>query len=157
MDLFEKEFLKRTSEMGVINTFASISKLVSLHTIEELGRKLIAAHKPASFNFAGKLGIERPDPRDESRFAPPEPNAVRCEDCAAELEPKVIDYCRKDPAKFGGKILCRKCQKAPAVPAVPSCDGCGVTIDSKVVAFCRFNSKKFGGKKLCRACQGATV
>jgi hypothetical protein len=162
MDLFEKEFLKRNSEMGVIDTFTSISKLVSLSTIEELGRKLIAAHKPASFDFAGKFGIALPDPNDDSRFAPPAEtqvalppqNQVTCAICSVVLEQKVIDYCQNNPNKFNDRLLCRKCQK---VPVPPACDGCGSHLEQKVINFCRLNSKRFGGKKLCRGCQGAAV
>ncbi len=159
MDLFEKQFLKRIAEEGVLDTFTSISKLVSLETIEEMGRKLIAAHKPASFNFAGKFGVAAPETTDDLRFAPPvapltprAPCEKECGICMDTLEPKVIDYCRKNSAKFKGQMLCQKCQK---VPALPLCDGCGAHLEQKVINFCRFNSKRFGGKRLCRECQAS--
>jgi hypothetical protein len=150
MDLFEKELTRRIANEGVLDTLSLISKLVALETVEELGRKLIAAHKPASFNFEAKFGILKPEPKDDSRFAPPDPSAVKCHVCCVVLKPKVIEYCRKNTAKFKGQMLCQTCQKAPALP---TCDGCGEDLESKVVNFCRFNSKRFGGMKLCRACQ----
>lgn len=162
MDLFEKEFLKHISKMGIVDTVASISKLVSLTTLEELGRKLIAAHKPSSFNFAGKFGIAPTDPSDDSRFAPPSEPRVEvpvsakatCAICAGTLEKKVIDYCRTNSKRFNGRLLCRKCQQ---VPALPLCDGCGANLEQKVINFCRLNSNRFGGRQLCRQCQGAAV
>jgi len=152
MDLFDKQFMKRVNEEGVLDTLAALSKFVGMDTLEQMAQSLIAAHKPASFNFAAKFGITAPVPIDESRFAPPDSSTVKCESCAVTLEPKVISFCRLNPKKVGGKMLCQSCQKATSRP---KCDGCGTELEDKVVAFCRFNSKRFGGKKLCRSCQAA--
>jgi len=148
MDMFQKQFTKRADEEGVIDTLASFSKIVSLETIEGIAGALIAAHKPATFDYVAKFGIKLADPNDDSRFAPP--SAVQCASCAKVLEEKVIKYCRLNPSKFGGKLLCQSCQKATSRPG---CDGCGTELEDKVIAFCRFNSKRFGRRKLCRSCQ----
>jgi hypothetical protein len=154
MDMFRKEYLKKVDAEGVLDTLASMAKFISVETMEHLARALIAAHKPATFNFAAKFGIKLSDPNDDVRFAPsaPTPVAVKCESCAAVLESKVINFCRLNSKKFGGKLLCQTCQKSAAKPG---CDGCGVELEDKVIAFCRFNSKRFGGRKLCRTCQAS--
>jgi hypothetical protein len=154
MDMFRKEFLKQNEAEGVLETLTALSKFVAVETITQLGQALIAAHQPATFNFAGKFGITASPPADDTRFAPPDPAEVKCDTCAAALEAKVISYCRLNAKKLGGKVLCQACQKPRATPA---CDGCGVELESKVIAFCRFNSKRFGGRKLCRSCQSAPV
>jgi hypothetical protein len=116
MDMFGTEFFKRVDAVGVLAVFASFTRFVGVKTIEEIGQKLIAAHKPARFNFAAKFGIKLSDQHDDSRFARPHSAAVKCESCSAILEPKVINYCRYNSKRFGGRKLCRTCQTSP-VPA----------------------------------------
>jgi hypothetical protein len=154
MDMFDKRFEQWWDKQGVLDVFASMSKFVSVETLQQLAQGVLAAHKPTTFNFAMKFGIPAADPNDDSRFAPPDPAAVKCESCAAILEPKVVNFCRLNSKRFGGRKLCQKCQK---IPAKPGCDVCGVELEDKVIAFCRFNSKRFGGKKVCRTCQGASI
>lgn len=156
MDLFEKEFFKQIDREGVLETFVSITKFVSADTVVELAQALIRAHKPATFNFAAKFGISE-EALAESKYAPAlqreSSSSAACESCSAPLETKVINFCRLNSKKFGGKLLCQTCQKQKARTIV--CESCSAELDEKVVAFCRFNSKRFGGKKLCRECQRA--
>jgi Nuclease-related domain len=154
MDMFEKRFEQWMDKKGVLDVLASMSKLVSTETVEQLAQALLAAHKPATFNFAAKFGIQPVEVNDDSRFAPPDPAAVKCESCSTILEPKVVNFCRLNSKRFGGRKFCQKCQK---IPAKPGCDVCGVELEDKVIAFCRFNSKRIGGKKVCRTCQGASI
>jgi hypothetical protein len=154
MDMFKRHFDRWIDGSSVVDTLSSFSKLVSVETLQQLAQGLLAAHTPATFNFAAKFGISGAEANDDSRFAPPDPAAVKCESCAAILEPKVVNFCRLNSKRFGGKKLCQKCQK---IPAKAGCDVCGVELEDKVIAFCRFNSKRFGGKNLCRSCQGASI
>lgn len=154
MDMFRKEFLKQNEAEGVLETLTSLSKFVGLETIMQIGQALIAAHKPATFDFAGKFGIPASLLSDDSRFAPPASAVVTCDACASDLEAKVITYCRLNANKLRGRMLCQACQKPRLMPG---CDECGVGLESNVIAFCRFNSKRFSGRKLCRSCQTAPL
>ncbi len=141
MDMFDKQFVKKIDQEGVLDTLAAMSRFVALETIENIARALLAAHRPATFRGREKFGIARAEvPQDDSRFAPPDdscfaprgasssdsldpsrlasqdaPRAalppVHCAKCAAILEDKVIRYCRLNAAKFGGQMLCQPCQK----------------------------------------------
>ncbi len=102
MDMFLKEFLKQNEAGGALETLMSPSKFVALETITQIGQALIAAHQPATFNFAGSFEITASLPADDSHFAPPDPAEVKCDTCAAALEAKVISYCRLNAKKLGG-------------------------------------------------------
>jgi hypothetical protein len=159
MDLFEKRFGESVQATGFLETLSSVSKLVSLDTLQHIGDFLVDAHKPGTVNFAAKFGIGAPSDvrtapvRKEPSVAPSKASAISCDDCGVGVDPQVVKYCRVNLQRFHGKVLCRSCQQ-PARSAA-SCVGCGAAVDSKVVAFCRFNSKRFGKKLLCRDCQTA--
>jgi hypothetical protein len=154
MDMFSTEFFKRVDTVGLLATLAAAPRIVATETIQQVGCGLIAAHKPAKFNFAAKFGIETPKQKEDAGNSKPKASAAVCESCAAALESKVINFCRLNSKKFRGKLLCQKCQKSASRPG---CDGCGVELEDKVIAFCRYNSKRFGGRKLCRTCQRTPV
>ena len=164
MDMFGSRMKKfRNEELTLIE----MAKMISAETLADFARKLVAFHKPISFDYAGKFGISPAD-----KFAPPplpapvqHKDRVPCENCGASLDSKTINFCRLNKKRFDGKMLCQKCQgyvpadvpaPVPAKPTGNACAECGTPVDSKVVAFCRFNSSKFGKRILCRTCQ-ATV
>ena len=154
MDMFEKRFERWIEESTVLDTLAAFSKFVSRETLNALGQSMVAAHKPASFDFAAKFGIALLEPNDDSRFGSPDTSDAKCESCAVVLEAKVIKFSRLNSKKFGGKLLCQSCQK---VASRPGCDGCGTELEDKVIAFCRFNSKRLNGRRLCRSCQTTAI
>ena len=147
MDLFEKRFAERADATGFFDTFSSVSKLVSLETIQSIGRSLVDAHTPAPVNFAAKFGIHD----EPTTFIAQAPMQVRCDKCTAPIDARVANFLRRERGAPPRKILCRSCQQS-ARPAA-CCAGCGERLDNKVVAFCRFNSQRFGNKLLCRSCQ----
>lgn len=162
MDLFEKRFTecheKNVSGLGFIS---AVTRIVGLDTLENIAKTLVAAHRPASFDYAAKFGI-KPKAAYELKepvsvkVAEEPPSAAQpakvCESCNAEVEQRVVNFCRMNAEKFGGKLLCQACQKPNAAA---ECDECKAELESKVVAFCRFNKKRFGGRKLCRECQAS--
>ncbi len=156
MDLFEKRFGECVEATGFFDTLSSVSKLVSLGTLEGIARRLIAAHTPAKINFAAKFGVVaphrtlNPHPRRDAALSFSKPRTC-CEKCSAPVDARAIEYCRVNSQRFRDQVLCRSCQQQPRTAA--SCSTCGAPVDSKVVAFCRFNSKRFGKKVLCRECQ----
>ena len=159
MDLFEKRFGECAQATSFFDTLSSVSKLVSLETLEGIGRRLIDAHTPAKINFAAKFGVAissgnlNTSAHEHTALSSAEPERTSCEKCSAPVDAQVIKYCRVNLQRFRGKVLCRSCQQQPRSAA--SCSTCGAPVDSKVAAFCRFNSKRFGKKLLCRDCQTA--
>jgi hypothetical protein len=159
MDLFQKRFGECVQATSFLDTLSSVSKLVSLETLEGIGRSLVEAHKPLAINFAAKFGLCASNGNLNtsgyglSALAPENLENTSCENCSAPVDAQVIKYCRVNLQRFHGKILCRSCQQ-PTRPSA-SCSACGTSVDSKVVAFCRFNSKRFNKKLLCRDCQTA--
>ena len=157
MDLFEKRFGECVEATSFFDTLSSVSKLVSLETLEGIARHLIAAHTPAKVNFAAKFGVIashnnlNPTARRDGAFSFSKPEGTFCEKCSAPVDAQVIKYCRLNSQRFRSKVLCRSCQQQ--LPSRACCSTCGALVDSKVVAFCRFNSKRFGKKLLCRSCQ----
>jgi Nuclease-related domain len=159
MDLFEKRFSECMQATGFFDTLSSVSKLVSLETLQGIGESLIKVHTPASYDYAAKFGI-RAAPGNlniaghtVSSFPTKNHETAGCDKCSAPIDGQVIKYCRVNLQRFGGKLICRLCQQSEASPA--SCASCGVQVDQKVVIYCRFNSKRFGKRVLCRNCQNA--
>ena len=201
MDSFVKK-LQAEPAIGM-----EVFKLISAETLQAFAAQLLAFHAPARVPASARANPNpapnpAPNPTPNPTLAPapkPMPAPVSppaaapvqatpaapktCESCHGPLSGAEAEYCRKFPGKFGGKLLCRGCQKpagrtrtqdqpAPVSPAasppisaapapVPAmiaarCAGCSEGVEHKVVAFCRFNSKRFGGRVLCRNCQ-ATV
>lgn len=169
---------KRVDAMGVVNTLATAAKMVSSETLESFARSLARLHRPARINYADKFGVnvleEKPIAKEVpvSAVTGNEGKKTTCEACGADLESKVVYFCRMNKAKFGGKILCQTCQRKPLPAEEPDiieltdamdteenghgkCDRCGTTVDRKVAYFCRINKRRFEGKTLCRTCQGA--
>ena len=156
MDLFEKRFGECVEATSFFDTLSSVSKLVSLETLEGIARRLIAAHTPAKINFRAKFGVVappstlNPHPARDDALSFSKPGTC-CEKCSAPVDAQVIKYCRVNSQRFRDQVLCRSCQHQPRSAA--SCSTCGKPVDNKVVAFCRFNSKRFGKRLLCRVCQ----
>ncbi len=147
-----------------------VLKIISQDTLHLFATKMAAYHKAAS---AAKVSLPSPHPGAPEAFPAQSMPGVLCHACKGPLSAAEVRYCRQNEARFGGDLLCRKCQGyAPkAAPAnvllmhdapgrvekrgVSRCEVCGATVDQKVVCFCRFNSKRFAGRLLCRACQPA--
>jgi Nuclease-related domain len=178
---------KRVDGMGVVESLASAAKMVSAETLEALACSLANMHKPAKFNYTDKFGVTIPTAQSASKELPDsavpisnEPkNKNVCGGCGADVDSKVVYFCRFNKTKFGGKTLCQACQKTftPSTATktdiveltdivevadgngtdkMGACEGCGSPVDKKVAFFCRMNKKKFSGKILCRSCQGAS-
>ncbi len=168
MDMFDKG-LEQFINHSPLSEALSLTKLCSTDTIVEFGRKLASFHKPITFDYAAKFGVTTRPERVVKSASTIEVQAprVRCESCEANVEPKVVAFCKSNEKRFAGKILCRTCQStsttrivAPVPPVAvsgASCNQCHEPVDSKVVAFCRFNSRRFGKQILCRSCQSTAI
>ena len=130
-------------------------KIVSPKTLEEFALKLVTYHKPAPTmskdNPPAYRAIKGVTKRESDHF---------CSGCGGPVRNDEACFCRTNKARFGGSVLCRKCQTyAPSEKKTTDslvagyCAGCGSAVEKKVVAFSRFNSKRLGGRILCRDCQ----
>lgn len=164
-------YLEKELDKDSIGSVLSLTKLIGVDTLEDFAQKIIRLHRPGTFNYAAKFGIDENSIRATqiNQISPAatttkenDKAATRtCDQCGIEIEEKVVYYCRINKAKFNGKALCQSCQKSPvqAPPAqgskgkTGSCESCKAVVDSKVIYFCRLNKKKFDGKILCRDCQ----
>lgn len=155
---------KRVDGMGVAETFASAAKMISVETLETVARSLVKLHRPAKIDYASKFGInvqkEKSVQRAKQEVLEPADNVPKtehsCQKCGAKVDSKVVNFCRFNKDKFGGKILCRSCQQTfsagtntdklvEPLKTVKNadkvskkegiCEGCGTTVDSKVIFF----------------------
>lgn len=173
-DAYASHLENEAGKRSVVSVFATATKLVGADTLEEFAQKIIRLHRPGTFNYVGKFGIDENAVRPvHSNIAPPTPptkedkkttTTKTCDQCGAGVEEKVAYFCRMNKAKFNGKVLCRDCQQPTAQAPQPqptteteskkgSCESCNTAVDGKVVYFCRMNKKKFDSKILCRDCQ----
>lgn len=120
-DFLLKAFENQFEKSGVLDVFANIARNVSLETIVGIGRKLVRMHKPVTIDYAAKFGIkEQPEPVEavvvvQESPAPQYASGTACQECGAEVDKKVVYFCRINKAKFNGQILCRECQQIPAI------------------------------------------
>jgi len=131
-------------------------KIVSAKTVEEFALKLVAHHKPAR----QPMVVAETAPAYRAMKNEPKSSPSACGECGGDVTNAEAYFCRINKTRFGGAVLCRKCQSyAPTeknvtdAVVVARCAECGTGVDKKVVAFSRFNSKKLGGRILCRECQ----
>lgn len=57
-DALERTVMRDLDEKSTLSALASAAKLVSSETLEELARTIAAQHKPASFDYAARFGID---------------------------------------------------------------------------------------------------
>lgn len=167
----------RKDRAGLLS--ASALSGISSAKLCDLGLNLLDCHRPATFDFAAKFGLDRePRPSPPVRTNP-QPAAALCASCGAALSDAEVRFCGMNKSRFAGQLLCRQCQglapKSAAKPAAgnpvavpvahppeptqapassgPRCADCGAGVEARVVAFCRFNTRRFAGKTVCRTCQ----
>ncbi len=94
------------------NPFRLLPKIVSVETISQLGRQLVALHRPAPIDVAGRFGLgpEAVSPSTQPAAAPASA-AERCASCDKPVSPKVAAYSRDHADLFGGRVLCFDCQR----------------------------------------------
>ncbi|MES2717710.1 MAG: nuclease-related domain-containing protein [Pseudomonadota bacterium] len=113
-----------------------LAKLVSAQTLEDLSRQIAGHHKPVSYNWSAKFGLDGAAPHAVPANLPASnlaqlaaeahlhpmaaeganavgkaPRSYRCHACAADVELKVARFCWFNKPKFGGYVYCMDCQK----------------------------------------------
>lgn len=151
MDSMTREI--RKEDPGML----SMLKFVSQETLQEIGAKLAAEHKPSA--RSGTRVMEEPvRTRPVAVSKPIAKSDDICNGCGGPITKGEASFCRSNSARFGGKLICRKCQELTPKSAIPEsaaarCAECAAPVDSKVVNYCRIKSREFGKRILCRKCQ----
>jgi hypothetical protein len=101
---------------------ASVSKITSSSSIEELARRLVSFHKPGKIDFRAKFGLSAPELTKlpmKSSEGNGKANSNRasnyfCNKCKEPISEKVAKFCwqKQNLAKFGGKPYCLNCQRS---------------------------------------------
>jgi nuclease-like protein len=96
------------------NPVKLIAKVVGNETIADLGRQLVALHKPESIDWFTFFGIP---PRPLEAAVPSSSQNVAgahrvCSSCGSIVTDKVARYSLEHPERFGGQVLCWNCQRS---------------------------------------------
>ncbi len=98
----------------------SFTKVISVETLMELARQLVAYHKPASIDYYAKFGI-KPITQVQPQTIEPEATTANerlrpyskyfCFKCNKPISQRVAMFCFQHKERFGGKAYCFDCQK----------------------------------------------
>ncbi|MBU1666589.1 MAG: NERD domain-containing protein [Gammaproteobacteria bacterium] len=125
-DLLGKTITKDTEETSILGAFGSVAKIVSLETIQDMGRQLMLRHSPIATNYAAKFGLDKAQPQATPAVVPRQPvnapakpiesakEAPKCRACGSET--LSIQY-----GKYGYYFKCASCGGNTPVKL-----GCGV-------------------------------
>ena len=107
---------KQVEETGVLSTLGSLARLVNMATLEDIGRQLVALHRPNQVDWAARFGLSSapavPPAVISTAISAAIPAAGRsCSSCGSIVSPKVAAYCEANAQRFGGLILCWDCQR----------------------------------------------
>ena len=83
----------------------NLAKVVSQETLEGFAKRLVALHKPLSFNWHGKFGLP------ENVELEPKKSKLACNSCGTVVAYNVAKFCWFNKPRFGGQVYCMECQK----------------------------------------------
>jgi hypothetical protein len=158
MDAFVKKI------RGTDPSATDLVRVIGRETLYQFARALMTFHTP-------KKETPTEAPKLKSTTTP----ELICQNCTGPLSRPEASYCHDHSRRFGGKLLCRKCQgyapKAPpmlrrnqaakikavniglSVTQTARCASCSVPVEPRVLSFCRDNWERFNNRILCRLCQ----
>lgn len=112
-----------TAALDQRSVLLSLHKLISAEDLQAFAQQLVALHRPKTFEWAAKFGLSETAPSAKPAPAPlaPEPapapdssaSAYCCQRCGIAISNAVAEYCQKGARRFGGQLLCMRCQKTP--------------------------------------------
>ncbi len=97
-------------KMGVRETLGRVPNLITPTTLGEFALAMAEAHKPIRTDWAARFGIGSAD-----RSGLESAGGI-CAVCGASVSGIVAAFCHDNAARFGGRILCYKCQRQPHEP-----------------------------------------
>ena len=107
---------KQVDETGALSTLGSLARLVSMETLEDIGRQLVALHRPSQVDWAARFGLSSapavpPVAVSLAATAASPATSRPCSSCGSSVSPKVAAYCEANTQRFGGLIICWDCQR----------------------------------------------
>jgi hypothetical protein len=119
-DMLSTKIEDEVDKMNPIAVFASIGRISSSSTIEEVARKLASFHKPFKIDFRAKFGLPAQTPstlqeppvqvqEEQKSFTS---SNFFCSKCKRQISEKVAKFCWQNKGKFKGRAYCFDCQKA---------------------------------------------
>jgi hypothetical protein len=102
-----------------------LARLIGTERLAELGRDILALHKPIQFDWERRLGLRPVEARLQAvpkeatqRPAPQKPTVAKpavikaaCHSCGTEVSKGVEKFCRENAEQTKGAILCLPCQQ----------------------------------------------
>ncbi|WP_426169272.1 nuclease-related domain-containing protein [Sandarakinorhabdus sp. DWP1-3-1] len=121
-----------------------IAKIVSPTTLEDIGRQLLALHKPIVFDWHARLEAAARAGKESTTQQPPHAPAA------------AVPSATEAPAEVAAAptVVPLAAAKAPRPPAA-NCKQCGGPVSSGVKSYCVKNAERFAGAILCQPCQAA--
>jgi hypothetical protein len=117
---------KKIEETSTLSSIGAVARVVGMDTLEDVGRQLVALHKPIQIDWAARFGLSSTSTVPPSAVQPPavqppvsaaSPIAGRsCASCGSLVSPKVAAYCAANAERFGGRTLCFDCQRRSTDP-----------------------------------------
>jgi hypothetical protein len=107
---------KQIDEASAASALGALVRVVSAETVQDVGRQLIALHRPSQVDWAARFGLSSVSPvetivRSPAVSAADSPSDRSCASCGSIVSPKVAAYCEANAQRFGGRILCYDCQR----------------------------------------------
>ena len=100
-DMLDAYISKKVDKAGVLEVIGGLSKVVSIETLEGIGRKLVRMHKSATFDYAARFGCENGERKDSP-----------CKDSIPILPVQVPPpISQPDSNVLSGSLVCRHCGK----------------------------------------------
>jgi predicted SprT family Zn-dependent metalloprotease len=106
---------------STISILGSLTKLVAVETLHEIGYKLAERHQPHELDYYARFGINREMvvPNDKQHTIGTEKSGkgqgkkskYYCFKCQKSISQKAALFCFDDKARFGGRAYCFSCQK----------------------------------------------
>lgn len=101
----------------------ALAKVISSETLKLLARDIARLHTPIEVDWRARFGVDvqaaspgAPSAATDSQSSARKgrSGAPKCETCGADVETKVVHFCRFNKARFAGKTICKACQ--PSFP-----------------------------------------
>lgn len=145
-DLLGKVIKKDNEESSILGTFGSVAKIVSLETIQDMGRQLMLRHCPITINYAAMFGLDRAHPHTAPAVAPKQPVNTPVKPVESGKEPPRCRACGSEKlsvqyGKYGYYFKCDSCGGNTPVKL-----GCGVEGHKERL--------RKDGNKFFRECEG---
>jgi hypothetical protein len=105
---------KQREEMSTLTAFGALARIISSEGLEDIGKQLVALHKPSQVDWTARFGLAPAMPPTVERLSATvdrSPAGQSCASCGAIVSAKVAAYCEEHARRFDARILCYDCQR----------------------------------------------